>query len=697
MPRLPVFGIVYARERLFELPDLWIHHSKNSRMHAAHVEGLRANGAEPEFLTTLAVGAAPGAAPTQPQVLPEFMHPCPCKDTPESAGIARRKLAESLLAAIPQSVRERAADNARWHIQELLGHLLEFHRREAKPIWWSMFDRHTRTEEELVEDLDCLGGLRRLPSPPVKIKQSLGFWYTFDPDQDTKLSPGSSCFLAHDLTMKTEIHSLEREQGRVCLKFGPAKLRQMAEGGPPEQLALIPDEYVSAEVIAQSISSTALAWRDTPRVPAALEDVLLRRPPRIRGYTGGPLLSPGEDVGAAAVRLAAALDHSSLCIQGPPGTGKTTLAANMILALVAQGKRVGITSNSHAAIVNLMSRCSEARGGRLDCLKVGGSAEDPFFSTCAGAEYVRSAREALPKLAHKQVIGGSAWVFSAEGMRDKLDYLFVDEAGQVSIANLVGMAPASKNLVLIGDQMQLGQPIQGSHPGQSGLSILDYLLQGQATIPADLGLFLGTTWRLHPALCDFLSAAVYNGRLRPAPRTANRIVRKPTSGVQRVTKEAGILFVPVAHEGNTQGSDEEVAVIRELVDELVGRELTDDMGRVAGRLRLEDILFVAPYNMQVRKLKAAVGPWARVGSVDKFQGQEAPVVIVSMCASQGDVSPRGIEFLFNQNRLNVALSRARSLAIVVANPALAHTRCSSVSQMASVNLFCRIMHAGKDC
>jgi superfamily I DNA and/or RNA helicase len=243
--------------------------------------------------------------------------------------------------------------------------------------------------------------------------------------------------------------------------------------------------------------------------------------------------------------------------------------------------------------------------------------------------------------------------------------------------------------------MQLGQPVQGSHPGESGLSVLEYLLQGQATIPAELGIFLGTTWRLHPQLCDFISDAVYDGRLHPAPHTFRRVVRS-TPTARYVTREAGLLYVPVEHEGNTQASEEEVAVIRELVDELVGRDITNEQGQVAGRLRLEDIVFVAPYNMQVRKLAATLGAHARVGSVDKFQGQEAPVVIVSMCASQGEGSPRGLEFLLHKNRLNVALSRAQSLAIVVACPALAQTRARSLPQMALLNLFCRIMHEGNN-
>lgn len=276
----------------------------------------------------------------------------------------------------------------------------------------------------------------------------------------------------------------------------------------------------------------------------------------------------------------------------------------------------------------------------------------------------------------------------------RLDYLLVDEAGQVSVANLIGMVPTARNLVLIGDQMQLGQPIQGFHPGESGGSILEYLLQDNATIPEEMGVFLGTTWRLHPALCAFISATVYDGRLRAATQTRHRVVKVPPSA-RRVTKEAGLLFVPVDHLGNTQGSEEEVAIIEELVRELIGREVTDVRGHVRKRLGLEDILFVAPYNLQVRKLSAALGPQARVGSVDKFQGQEASVVIISMCSSDGESSPRGLEFVLNKNRLNVALSRAQSLAIVVGSPRLATSRCTSLPQMTLLNLFCRLMEEGQ--
>ncbi|MGE0821396.1 MAG: TM0106 family RecB-like putative nuclease [Candidatus Binatia bacterium] len=601
-----------------------------------------------------------------------------------------QQLATRLLAAVPPNIQAETAEAGRWHLQQLLGHVVEFHRREDKPVWWAMFDRRAMTEDELVEDLSCLGGLQRRAQPPEQVKQSLGFWYDFVPEQETKLDAGSHCFFAHDLDMQTEIHRLDRRRGRVCLKFGRTKLQRFPAGLPPERLSLIPDDHVSAKVIASSIAQTAARWLEHQQIPPALEDFLLRRQPRFAGHTGGPIIFGATDIRNTLGDLLTSLDRSTLCIQGPPGAGKTTVAAHAILTLLKKGKRVGVTANSHAAILNVLSKCHELGDGTLSSLKIGGGREVTLFVDYPGATYAENLKAARAKLETVSLVGGTAWVFSDPTIRGSLDYLFVDEAGQVSVANLIGMAPAAQNLVLIGDQMQLGQPIQGSHPGESGLSVLDYLLRDKATIPEDLGIFLGTTWRLHPQICEFISTAVYDGRLQAAPQTQRRVIRVPHSA-RRVQVEAGVLFVSVEHVGNSQGSIEEVAVIRELVDELVGREMTDVQGKVLRRLQLEDILFVAPYNLQVRNLSTALGPDARVGSVDKFQGQEAPVVVISMCSSEGASSVRGIEFLFNKNRLNVALSRAQSLAIVVGNPRLAETRCSSLAQMSLVNLFCRVV------
>jgi uncharacterized protein len=243
--------------------------------------------------------------------------------------------------------------------------------------------------------------------------------------------------------------------------------------------------------------------------------------------------------------------------------------------------------------------------------------------------------------------------------------------------------------------MQLSMPTQGTHPGDSGLSALDYALTGHVTVPPDLGVFLPTTRRLHPALCTFISGAFYEDRLRPAPGTDQRVVRRATgwdggaggeghgshgprrTDVRSVPLEAG-LPCPRPARRQRPAQDEEVAAIARLVDALLGRTVTDLDGRPAGALTLDDILVVAPYNLQVRALEAALPAGARVGTVDSIQGQEARVAIVSLTASDAETAGRGLEFVLDRRRLNVAISRAQSLAIVVGSPSLARARCGTV-------------------
>jgi uncharacterized protein len=294
---------------------------------------------------------------------------------------------------------------------------------------------------------------------------------------------------------------------------------------------------------------------------------------------------------------------------------------------------------------------------------------------------------ALPAL-----IGGTAWAFAVPEAEQSIDYLFVDEAGQISVANLVAMSAAARNIILVGDQMQLPQPIQGSHPGESGLSTLEYLLQRHATVPADLGIFIKRTRRLHPALCRFISDAIYEDRLEAAEETSERALVAPDGFPAWLIRPAGLLYVPVEHEDNTYESPEEEELIACLIQDLEGLQFREQGGRIR-RVTRADIRVVAPYNLQVRRLARRLCE-VDVGTVDKFQGQEAVVVILSMCSSSGNNSPRGMEFLFNRNRLNVALSRAQVLSIVVGNPALARTNCASVDQVRLVNLYCRLINEG---
>jgi uncharacterized protein len=601
---------------------------------------------------------------------------------------ARIELANRLRMQIPENVEERKKDADKWLVQEMLSHLIEFHRRENKPVWWRMFDRHALTADELKEDINCLGDLALDSNPPIQVKKSLVFTYSFDPNQDNKIREGDRVILSHDLSVKFTVEAFDPE-GRIQLKISVKMLNDRLGGRMPKTMSLIPDEFVNPSPIPEAIVDVATKWDRTKAVPENLRRLLLRFPPNLSGKNpADPLAKPNEDIGAAAVRIVTDMQNSVLCIQGPPGCGKTTTASGVIVKLLKTSKNIGITSNSHKAIINLLSACNDKLAGKLQGIKAGGDGNDPIFTKCPGLVHVGVSGDAASQFG-TGLIAGTAWLFARDDMVNKLDYLFVDEAGQVSLANLAGMSRCARNVILMGDQMQLEQPIQGSHPGESGMSVLNYYLMGHATIPDKLGLFLGTSFRMHPNVCQFISEMVYDGRLQAAPENKNRALVVPPAGGQYIQKPAGIIFSPVEHDGNTQGSEEEVERIKEIVNELLGRTLFDKKGNTK-QLELGDILFVAPYNLQVRLLKSALPQNAKVGSVDKFQGQEAPIVIASMCSSAGEDGPRGLEFLLDKNRINVAISRAQTLAIVVGDPRIASASCSSVADMERLNLFCRL-------
>ena len=290
------------------------------------------------------------------------------------------------------------------------------------------------------------------------------------------------------------------------------------------------------------------------------------------------------------------------------------------------------------------------------------------------------------------VIGTTAWGFAREDLADAFDVLVIDEAGQVAVANLVAMSRAARNLVVMGDQRQLGQPTQGAHPAQSGLSVLDYRLGDVAAVDPEHGVFLGTTYRLHPKVNAPVSRHVYADRLEAADTTAARTLATTGEGGP-LDREAGIAFLPVLHEGDQQSSAAEVEAIVAAVAALTGRALIRKDGKAAP-LTLADMMFVAPYNAQVTRLQEALGSAARVGSVDRFQGQEAPVVFLSLCSSDAAASPRGLGFLFDRNRLNVAVSRAETLCVLVGHPRLAVTPVGTLADLIRVNFVAALMAAG---
>ena len=591
-------------------------------------------------------------------------------------GLARYRV--NLLGGLPE---HRTAWGTDEHLRELVFELLDFHRRADKPAWWAMFARRDMTDDELIDDIDCLGGLTRVPgSEPVSSKQSLEYAFTF-PAQETKLRVGKDCFRTDTMQRVGSIVALDDQARTIAIKVGrereiPAALSIGA--GPP----------INNDTLRSAL------WRFADSIIAgddrfaAVRALLRRDAPVLRGrLAGSPVLSAGGDFATRALDAALALDDSYLFVQGPPGTGKTTAGAQLIVGLLRQGKRVGVTSNSHKVIHNLL-RAVEARADEQGVRFSGAkkcNAQDP--ETMYEGRLIHDVHTNADLIAsNSQLIAGTAWLFADPSLEATVDYLFVDEAGQVSLANLVAMGTAARNVLLLGDQMQLGQPIQGVHPGRSGESALEYLLEGQATVPEDRGVFLGTTWRMHEDVCRFISDAVYDGRLLPDAANQQRRLVLDASAHPGL-KPTGIRFLPVRHDGCKQRSDAEAAVVGELFASLLRQSYIDKQGK-RRPMTLDNILVVAPYNVQVNLLKSLLPERARVGTIDKFQGQEAEAVIVSMTTSSGEYLPRNIEFLYDKNRLNVAVSRAKCLAVVVASPELLHIRCNSPEQMELVNTLC---------
>jgi uncharacterized protein len=563
-------------------------------------------------------------------------------------------------------------------VRLLLAHLIDFHRRAKKPAQWAIFDRCAAEAHELIDDLECIGSVS--PSGTVWLrpeKKSTVARYSCPP-QETKLRIGSEVVHAPTQMRLGSIFDLDTGMGWVEVKY---RLKPGEEF--PEEGSLIAgwplDDTVLQGAVRRTVESVAQG-----REPKAIVDLLERRSPRLIGWEGGPLVRPGESLMEAATLRCLALDDSLLFVQGPPGTGKTHTSAHVILALVQAGKRIGIASNSHKAINNLLAKIEEvaaAEGISFRGIKKC-STNDPD-SFLNGNVFTDTVDNSDVEMGGWDVIGGTAYLFSRPEMAGMVDYLFVDEAGQVSLANMLAMAGTTRNIVMVGDQMQLAQPIQGAHPGESGQSALDYYLQGAATIPPDKGILLDTSWRMHPLICDLISQAVYDSRLHAHPDCERQ--RLEIGDVTHpAMKPHGMSIVKMTHEGCSQSSEEEALAVRDLIDSLIGTEFVDRDGARAP-LNLQHILVVAPYNAQVNLLRDRLPDGARIGTVDKFQGQEAEVVLVSLATSSPEDLPRHVDFFYSKNRLNVAISRARTLAIVLMNPRLLELDANSVEHLRMVN------------
>jgi len=624
-------------------------------------------------------------------------------------------------AAVPESPAEAAPDTAGYEAAPeeaaLLGYLgtlaeeelqsddgraialvaaaVGYHRREDKQYWWGHFDRLDKPVSEWEDTRDVFvaesavvlqewakPGPRKNPVRTIRLAGraaegsdfSAGrtFFRMYGPPlpewlQEKDDASGLQSALGRSGWAGTEVIESGEADGRDVVVIAE-RLPRGATEFSALPMALTPDRPIPTDGQKAALAQLATDLRDSLpewlRDPAL--DLLRRRPPRLRNLDALPAVAEGPDGYVDAITAAVVdLDHSCLAVQGPPGTGKTYVGSHVVARLVSQGWKVGVVAQSHAVVENMLRAAVEKAG--VDPRRVAKEVkhDDPLPWQHRGKADV----ERLLSKPGGALIGGTAWTMTGNGVPPgSLDLLVIDEAGQFSLANTMAVSRAAQRLLLLGDPQQLPQVTQGKHPEPVDESALGWLSRDHHTLPPELGYFLATSWRMHPELCAAVSELSYDGRLHAAPPASARHLEGLPPGIDCV-------YVP--HRGNSTSSVEEAAEVVRQVQAHLGLRWDDPQEERGPReLGERDILVVAAYNAQVqlirRELRAAGLEDVRVGTVDKFQGQEAPVVIVSMAASAAGEVPRGMEFLLSRNRINVAVSRGQWRAVVVRSPELSN-------------------------
>ena len=621
-------------------------------------------------------------------------------DAPVSTAASDARVEEvagALTSGVPDDPVERDEEQqARW----LLAQLLAWHRRESKVAYWEFFHRLGLDEGDLTADKGALGPLELVgpvgdpwrPTPRSNLRQT---WrYQFAP-QDYDIGGRSALYDPRlhrqfpgepwkTWLVKGGLHQIDDKASFVELNWPPGVEPQHPESLVPLDTFNDRDQRAALLALGEWVAANGVdadgPWR-------AGRDLLLRRPPRRERGVDSPLSMPGESGLDAACRLVTTLDEGTLAIQGPPGSGKTYTGARMAVRLLGEGRSIGISAMSHKVITHFLEEVLAAATGVVEVRAAQKVSDGSARAEDDRVTHVGDNAAVQDGLARGRfnVAAGTVWLWAADTSREIVDVLFVDEAGQMSLANVLAMSGGARSIVLLGDPQQLEQPLQGSHPPGADRSALAHLLGEHDAIPEELGLFLQHTWRLHPAVTAFTSTAFYERKLasRPNLETQRLFGPEPMRG-------SGIRLVAADHVGADSISAEEAHQVAGLVRAIVdSRSTWIDKDGLEHPITYREVLVVAPYNAQVGAIAALLPPEARVGTVDKFQGQEAPVSIYSMTSSSPEDAPRGMGFLYSRNRLNVATSRARCVAVVVAEPALLRVRARTPAQMRLANALCQ--------
>ncbi len=575
--------------------------------------------------------------------------------------------------------------------EHLMGDLLGYWLREGRANTAKLLAKLDKDTDALGDDQEAIVGLeflrtevrhkkdgqpRKWPRavfryPPQIIGTSL------DPERADR--PPKVCHRIDEATVGWLIvDTIDTVSREVGFEWGE---KAQERGEYPSNVVL--NTWVSPDPKPEALSAIAGDLLEGKLAPSVTDALLRAEPPRFVGGHGpvdGRFTDDLDDI----CRWVQHLDHSCVAIQGPPGTGKTFTGAHIVHALVSKNKRVGITAMSHAAIDNLLHEVEKIfdEKGDLGLLNAVRRGKQPATPDAAWLT-IATANQKCAK-AEFNVVAGTTWLFAGDDMVDaKVDVLIIDEAGQLGLADALAASRAAHNIVLLGDPLQLAQVSQATHPDGAGASVLEHAIGLEnATVPDHRGVFLTESRRMHPHVCTFISDEIYDGRLTSFSDCAK----------QGTAKGTGLRWLQAHHEGSSTESVEEVAMVIDAISGLVGTQWTDSTGTEPIDFGAEHVMVVAPYNDQVRLLRSSLDAAGlsrvRAGTVDKFQGQQAPVVFFTMTSSSSDDMPRDADFLFSRNRLNVALSRAKCLAYVVCTEELLNSRARDVDTMRLISTLC---------
>ena len=573
------------------------------------------------------------------------------------------------------------------NLVDQLKNFIGFHWKSIKPEYWDVFDKAEKTHLELEDDTECIANCVLISDKPKVTDEGIIYSYRFN-DQNYKLKKGKAAFDVHQKKSTGSIHSIEEEfPDKNIVKIIISKKSKVKE--MPNLLTLGNGKPPGVHQHDQALNKFLEDYiKNDGKNYKSIMDILERSGPDIKDTKkNSNLIDEQKDLIPQSVEIVKNLNNSYLTIQGPPGTGKTYSSASIIIELMKIGKKVGVTSNSHEAIKNLLIAIEEQ--ATKQNFKFNGVRK-------TSRQNKREWKFIQDKFEGKELnfdeyslYAGTSWFFVDPRMNKTLDYLFIDEAGQVALGTTIANATCAKNLVLIGDQMQLSQPMRAKHEGYARMSSLDFVLEDNDTIPADKGVFLNVTRRLNKKICNYISSSFYDSRLTSDSITETRSVNLKLDPI----KDEGLFYVPIEHTGCSQRSDEEADLIEKTYNKIINKEFK--VGDTTGKISAKDIMVVAPYNAQANnireKLKKKFKDDVRVGTIDLFQGQEAKVVLISMTTSDVESLPRHKDFFFSRNRLNVAISRAECVAIIIFNENLLLASASSIKEMKLMNSFCKLL------